>query len=196
MLHGGDVGVDQVVVPLVADPGVPGAEVHVVVEQLQVVGAHVQHDRQHPARVDAGGRGVHGELADGDLDPADTLVADAEDALGVGGDQQVNVIRPETGVAQGGFDVLRVVDRQVDAAGAAELLAEPLDRQADRRGVDDGQHLGDVLGEQPVEQHLVPIAEIGQVHPLPQVVGLLEVLGVDPAQLAFQGASPRSGAIR
>ena len=44
----GDVGVDQVVVPLVADPGVPGTQVHVVVEQLEVVGTHVQDHRQHP----------------------------------------------------------------------------------------------------------------------------------------------------
>ena len=125
-----------------------------------------------------------------DLDAADALVADAEDALGVGGDQQVDVVRPETGVPQGGFDILRVVDRQVDAAGAAEFLAEPFDRQPDGRGVDDGQHLGDVLGEQPVEQHLVAVPQIRQVHPLPQIVGLLQVLRVHPAELAFQGGHP------
>ena len=190
LLHGGDVGVDQVVVALVADPGVPLAQVHLVVEQPEVVGAHVQHHRQHPAGVDAGGRGVDGELADGDLDAADALVADAEDALGVGGDQQVDVVGAETGVPQRGLDLLGVVDRQVHAAGAAELVAEPLDRQPDGGGVDDGQHLGDVLGQQPVEQHLVAVPQVRQVHPLAQVVGLLAVLGVDPPQLAVQRGDP------
>ena len=81
----------------------------------------VQHDREHPARVHAGGGGVDGELADGDLDAADALVADAQDALGVGGDDQVDVIGAETRVAEGGLDVLGMIDRQVDAARAAVL---------------------------------------------------------------------------
>ena len=49
LLARGDVGVDELVVALVADPGVPLAQVHLVVEQVQVVGAHVEHHRQHPA---------------------------------------------------------------------------------------------------------------------------------------------------
>ena len=128
--HGADVGVDQVVVPLVADPGVPLTQVHLVVEQPQVVGADVQHHRQHPRRVDPGGGGVHRQLADGDLDAADALVTDAQDALGVGGHQQVDVLGAQTGVAQSGLDLLGVVDRQVHPPRAAELQGEPLDRQA------------------------------------------------------------------
>ena len=96
----------------------------------------------------------------------------------------------ETGVPQGGFDVLGVVDGQVHAAGAAELVAEPFDRHADGRGVDDGQHLGDVFGQQPVEQHLVAVPQVRQVHPLPQVVGLLAVLRVHPPRLTLQGGHP------
>ena len=85
--RGRDVGVDQPVVAFVADPGVPHAEVHVVVEQTEVVGAHVQDHRDNAVGVDARGGGVDGQLADGDLDAAHALVADAQDALGVGGDQ-------------------------------------------------------------------------------------------------------------
>ena len=113
---GGDERVDQVVVPLVADPGVPGAQVELVVEQGEVVGAHVQHHGQHPAGVDAGGRGVEGEFADGDFDAADALVADAQDPFGVGGHRQVQVVRSQTGVPQRGFHVLGVIDGQVDPA--------------------------------------------------------------------------------
>ena len=175
---------------MVPDPGMPGTEVQVVVEEFEVVGAHVQHHRQHPAGMDPGGGGVDGEFADADLDAADALVTDAEDALGVGGDQQVQVVRAETSVPQSGFDVLGVVNGQVHTAGAAEFLAEPFDRHTHGRGVDDGQHLGEVVGEQPVEQHLVAVPQVRQVHPLPQVVGLLPVLRVHPAELAFQGGHP------
>ena len=44
------------------------------------------------------------------------------------------------------LDVLGVVDRQVHPPRAAELVGELLDRQPDGRGVDDRQHLLDVLG--------------------------------------------------
>ena len=60
-------------------------------------------------RMDAGGGGVDRELADGDLDAADALVADAEDALGVGGHQQVDVLGAQAGVPQCGLDLVRVV---------------------------------------------------------------------------------------
>src|SRR4029453_17364826 len=104
--RGGDVGVDQVVVALVPDPSVPVADVHLVVEQGQVVGAHVQHHRDHAARVQPGGGDVGGELADGDLDPPDALVADAEDAFGVGGHQQVHVLAGQAVAAQRLLDLL------------------------------------------------------------------------------------------
>ena len=63
-------------------------------------------------------------------------------------------------------------------------MAEPLDGQPDRRRVDDRQHLGEVLGEQPVEQHLVAVPQVAEVHVPGQVVWLAPVLLVDPPQLA------------
>ena len=186
-----DVGVDELVVALVADPRVPLAQVHLVVEQAQVVRAHIQHHGQHPAGMDAGRRGVHRELAHRDLDAAHTLVADAQDALGVRGHQQVDVLGAQPGVAQRQLDLVRMVDRQVHPPSPAELVAEPLDRQPDRGGVDDRQYLLDVLGEQLVEQHLVAVAQVSQIHPLTQVVGLLAVLGVGPPQLAVQRRDSR-----
>ena len=196
LLARADVGLDQLVVAAVTHPGVPLAQVHLVVEQRQVVGAHVQHDRQHPRRVDPRGGGVHRQLPDRDLDAAHTLVADPEDALGVGGHQQVDVLGAQPGVAQRGLDLLGVVDRQVHPAGAAELDRELLDRQADRRGVDDRQHLLDVLGEQLVEQHLVAGPQVGQVHPLRQIARRPAELGIRPPQLPVQRATPPRAATR
>src|SRR4029450_10139795 len=132
--RGLDVGVDEIVVALVSDPGVLVAQVHLVVEQGQVVGAHVQHHRDHPAGMDPGGRGVDGQLADGDVDPADALVPDAEDALGVGGHDEVHVVGAEAVVPKGGLDVLWLVDRQVDAAGSPVFVAVALDGLAEGGG--------------------------------------------------------------
>jgi hypothetical protein len=182
-----DVSVDQVVVLLAPDARVPVARVHLLGQQGRVVGARVQHDRDDPARVQARRGDVDGKLAHGDLDTADSPVADAEDALGVGGDDQVHVLRPQTVVAERGLDLAWVIHRHEHAAGTAELVAVPLDRRPDRGGVDDRQHLGDVLGQQPVEQHLVAVSQAGQVQVLGQVIGLALVLPVDPVQLSLDG---------
>ena len=138
----GDVGVDQVVVALVADPGVPGAQVHVVVEQLQVVGAHVQHHREHPARVDARRprcrrracrwrsrcRRRPGRRCPGC--PRSRWPPAGRRPRG-----PRPVLRSAVSTSSGWS-----TDRYT-AARAAELVAEPFDRQPDRRGVDDRQHL-------------------------------------------------------
>ncbi len=120
--------------------------------------------------MDAGSRRVDGQFADGDLDAADALISDAQNSFGVGSYQQIHLVRAQTGVPEGGFDILGMIDTQVDATGAAEFLAEPLDRQPDGRGVDHREHFGNVFSEQAVEQHLVAIPQVGEIHPLPQIV--------------------------
>ena len=57
-------------------------------------------------------------LADRDLDAADALVADAQDALGVGDDEQVDVVGSQPVVEQRLLDVLGPVDGQEDPARA------------------------------------------------------------------------------
>ena len=67
-------------------------DVEVVVEQGLVVGADVEADGQRRGRMDAGGRRVERELADGDAHAARALVAEAEDALVVGDDDEAHVV--------------------------------------------------------------------------------------------------------
>ena len=152
-----DVRVDELVVLLAAHPRAPQAEVARVVEQLLAVRADVEPDREHAARVDPGGDGVDGELADRDVDPADPPVADAEDRLGVRRDDQVDVVGPETGRLQRPVDAVDVLDVEEDTTRPPEEVAELLDRRPDGRRVDDRQHLVDVLADQPVEEHLVVV---------------------------------------
>ena len=164
--RGGHEVIHEGVVPLAPDARMPFAEVDLAAEQAEVVGADVEHDRDAAAGVDAGGRGVEAQLADGDLDPADPLVADAQDPLGVGHHQQVDVVALEAVVEQGLLDVLRAVDGEEDAARPVVLVAEPLDGLPDRRCVDDRQHLLEMVRQQSVEQHLVAIPEVGEVEVL------------------------------
>ena len=48
----------------------------------------------HPAWMDTRGGDVDSQLPDGDLDSAHAPVADAEDALGIGRDDEVDVLGP------------------------------------------------------------------------------------------------------
>jgi hypothetical protein len=83
-----------------------------------------------------------------------------------------------------------VVHVEEHASRAAVLVAVALDRLAHRGRVDDRQHLLDVFGQQPVEQHLVAIAQVGQEDVLRQVLGLALVLRVDPPKLSLYCGLP------
>ena len=86
-----DERVDERVVGFAPQAGAGVAQVLGVAQQLLVVGAAVEGDRKGQARVDARPRGVEGELADGDAHAPGSLVAEAEDALVVGDDDQPDV---------------------------------------------------------------------------------------------------------
>jgi hypothetical protein len=98
---------------------VPVAEVHLIVEQRKVVCAHVQDDRNHTAWMDTRRGNVDRQLPDGDLDTAYAPVADAEDALGVGRDDEVDVLWAHPEVAKRHLHGLDGVHGQVHPAGAA-----------------------------------------------------------------------------
>ena len=186
-----DVVVDEGVVLRALDARLRDAEVERVVEQLLAVGADVEHHGEGARGVDAGGRGVDVELADGDLDAADAPVADAQDALGVGRDDQVDVLGPATAAQESALDAVGILDREVGAARSAVLVAVALDRLADGRGVDDRQHLGEVLAEQPEEQHLVAVVQRGEEDVLREVGGLCEVLLERATHLLLDGEHAR-----
>ena len=180
---GGDVGVDEGVVRRAPHPGTTQPEVAGVVEQHLRVRAHVQPHRQDPPRVDAGGDGVDRKLADRDVDATDAPVTDAEDRLGVGGHHQVDVVRTQPGGVERPVDPVHVLDVEEDAPRPTEQVAELLDGRTHRRRVDDRQHLVHVLADQPVEEHLVAVVQLGQEHPLLDVRVLRLELLVAPGRL-------------
>ena len=186
-----DVRVDEGVVRLLVHARMAVAQVEGVLQQLLPVGADVQHDRERAVGVDPAGRGVDGEFALGDVDAADAPVADAQDRLTVGRHDQVDVAGPETGAAQRVLDLLGGVHGEIDSVRAAELVAVALDRGADGRGVDDRQHLAEVVADEPVEQHLVAVVQTGQIDVLGEVGGLRTVLRVGAHRLLVLGEGLR-----
>ena len=138
----------------------------------------VERDRQRQGRVDAAGRGVQGELADRDGHAAGALVAEAEDPLVVGDDDEPDVL--VRALAEQLRDPVAVRGRDPGPAGAADDVAELLARPPDRRRVDDGQELVEVLGEEPVEERRVAVLEGGQ----PDVA--LERVVLDPEVLELE----------
>ena len=95
LLHRLDELVDERVVFRAAHAVLAQAEIERVVEQSLVVGADVERDRQGQLRRHAGAGGVERQLAHRDAHAADAEVAQAEDALAVGHDDEADVrLRP------------------------------------------------------------------------------------------------------
>jgi hypothetical protein len=67
----------------------PEPAINCIVEQRQVVGAHVEHHGKHPVRVDPDTSVYTASLPIAIPHPAHTLIPNPEDALRVGGHQQV-----------------------------------------------------------------------------------------------------------
>ena len=173
-----DEGLDQRVVLRAAEARGAVAEVERVGEERRVVGPDVERDRQRQRRMDAAGGGVQRELADRDRHAAGALVAEAEDPLVVGHDDQPDVV--VRALAQELGDPVAVGRRDPDAAGPPDDVAELLAGAPDRRRVDDRQELLEVLREQPVEQRRVAVLE--RRHPdvaLERVVLAAQVLELE-----------------
>jgi hypothetical protein len=128
--------------------------------------------------VDAAGGGVEGELADRDRHPAGALVAEAEDPLVVGHDDEPDIL--VRAVAEQVRDPVDHLRDDPDAARAAEDVAELLAGPPNRRCVDDRQELLEVLGEDAVEEGRIAVLEGGEADVALEVVGLAaEVLELE-----------------
>ena len=164
------------------------AEVERVGQEGRVVGPDVERDRQRERRMDAAAGRVQGELADRDGHPAGALVAETEDPLVVGDDDEPDVV--VRALAQELRDPVAVGRGDPDAAGPPDDVAELLARPPDRRRVDDRQELLEVLGEEPVEERRVAVLE--RRHPdvaLERVVLAAEVLELE-LDLLLDGQDP------
>ena len=135
--------------------------------------------------MDSCGGCIEGELADRDAHAPCALVTDAENALVVGRDDH----RPLShgAAAQSPRHASPFPRSDVDAAGPAEDLAPVLTGQGDRRGVDDGDDVLEVLDDEPVKKRLVTILEAVEIDVLLQFRFLVIELVTGPQQMLFYG---------
>jgi hypothetical protein len=178
LLDAVDECIDEVVVSRTTKPGRAMPEVERIVEEALVVGADIERDRQRQRRVDPARRCVQRELADRDRHAAGALVAQPQDPLVVGHDDQANVL--VRAVAEDVRNPVAVGRRDPRAARPAEDVAELLAGAADGGRIDDRQKLLEVLSEEPVEEGRVAILERGQADVL------LERIDLDPQVLQLQ----------
>ena len=161
-----DEELDEVVVLAAPDALAPPADVGGVVEALLVVRAHVEEDGQRSGRIAAAAERVERQLADGNAHAAGALVSQAEDALPVGDNDDLDV------PAHVGEDRLHLVAlwvRDEQAPRPPVDVAELLTRLPHDGCVDDGHHLIDVFQQQPVEERLVLVLELAKINVLLQV---------------------------
>ena len=137
---------------------------------------------------DPGARRVERQLAGRDAHPADSLIAEPEDAFPVGDDDDGR--RPRM-VPEDGVDPVALLVRDVEAARAAEDVRELLARFADDRRVDDRHHLVDVVVEEAEEQRLVPVLQAGEVDVALERCRLDAIVLVHAGQLLVHGADGR-----
>src|ERR1019366_8935862 len=139
LLHGLDEFLDERVVLGAAQAWKPPAEVELISQERFVVRADVETDGKRERRVDARGRRVKRELADGNPHASRTLVAEPEDALVVGHDDEADVV--ERSVAEDLVNPPAVRGSDPDPAGPPEDVAELLARPPNRGRIDHGQEL-------------------------------------------------------
>ena len=172
-------GLDELLVGRAAQPPRAVADVERVTEQLAIVGADVEGDRQREGGMQTARGRVEGQLADGDAHAAGALVAEAEDALVVGHDDEADVRVGR--VAQDLRDAVDVGGRDPDAARASDDVAELLAGLAHRGRVDDGHELFEMVGQEPIEERRVAVLERGQADVL--LEGVVLALDVLPLEL-------------
>ncbi len=125
--------------------------------------------------MDPGAGGVQGELADRDPHAVRAEIAETQDALAVGDDDDADVAMGP--ILEDLPDVPTILERYVQSARAAENVAVLLAALADRRGVDDRHHVVEVVHHHAVEQALLAVLQREQVDVLLDVGRLaLEVL--------------------
>jgi hypothetical protein len=118
----------------------------------------------------ASARRVERELSRRDAHATSSLVAQPQDPLVVGGDDQPDARSADVTEQLG--DAVNVVGSDPQAARTALNMAERAARFADRRGVDDRREFLDVVDEQPVEERLVAIVQRNEPDVLLQIIRL------------------------
>jgi hypothetical protein len=167
----------------------PEAEVKGIVEEAFVVGAGVDGDGKTLRGMDTGAGGVDREFPDRDAHSIGAEVAEAEDALAVRDNDDADIgLLP---IPQNLRDAAAVGGGDEETAGTAEDVAVELACLADGGGVNEGQHLLDVILKDAVEERLVAVLEGEEKDVTIEGVGLFAKIFQDTGDLVFLGLDAR-----
>ncbi len=142
---------------VLAPPQVPG-----IVEQLLVVGANVEADRQGARRMNAGSDAIERQLADTDRHAADTLVTDAQYGLVVGDDHEFDVAERRR-ITQYLLDPTRVAGCDEHTPRPTINMGIKMRGGTDGRRIDHGHQLLEMRAQYLVEQHLVTVLQQAEI---------------------------------
>ena len=182
--HSIDELLDERVVLLTPQTRLAVADVQLVIEQFCVVGSNIQRHGNAARRMDACGSRVQRQLADRNPHTPCTLVADTENPLVVGdnddgglhrGARSEDVCNPTT-IAGGDVDAsLTSVDPRPMRTG-----------ECNGRGVDDRDRLCEIVRYEPVEERFITVHQSVQIDVLADVGRLEVVLHANSPHLALE----------
>ena len=174
--------IDEVIKGLSAQALLAQADIITVVQEILIVGADVEHDRQAIFRMDAGAGGIKRKLADRNAHAVCAEVAKAQNPFAVGDDDQLGLIGP---VAEQLGDASAIVGADEHAARPLEDQAETLTGKAHGRRIDQRLDFIDVVADDAEEQRLVAVMQRIQRDVFFEIVGQAAQVGQNARYLLF-----------
>jgi len=91
LLDGGDKRIDEAVILGARDARVPPSKIFRIAKTLLIVCADVQNDGESASRMNSTDKAIERKFANGNAQPADALIADAQNALAIRDDDDVDL---------------------------------------------------------------------------------------------------------
>ncbi len=170
----GDEFVDELVIGRAAQAPLAHTDIIGIVEQCLVVGADIKHHRQAEFWMNAGAGGIERQLADRNTHAVGAEVAEAQDALAVGDDDEFGRIGP---IGQKLGDTAAIAGCDEQAARPLEDVSKALAGEAHRWGVDQRLDFIDVVAHDAEEQRFVAVVQFVQRHVFGEVAGQFAQIG-------------------
>jgi len=114
-----------------------------------------------------------------------------ENLLGIGSQDQIDVVRARAKVFERGFNSVGLVDRKVHSARTPALMMVLFHSQADSAVVHNRDHLAQMLRKQPEKQHLIAVVKRGEINVFTQRIRQPLVLDIGGSDLRFERANDR-----
>jgi len=180
---------DERVISLPGHPFVLVAEVERILQQLFIVCARIDRDRQHLLRIQSGSDGVDGQFSDRNSDALDAPIADSQHTFAIRDDHHFDFSHILAAVQQSLPDSFRTIHIQINRILGKLVIPRIIhDRISDGRRIDDRQQFRHVFPDDMVKKHTILVIDPHQVLLLGIGIVQLSQLRIDNLTLFLQGA--------